>query len=108
MKTLDEFQKEVGEWGDTTFPKSTLNSVVAHFSDESSEFIESFDNWYTGKNDILQCDVEAADCALLLLHYCFKRKISLMGLMQWKMEQNKKRTWSNPDWRGVVRHEEEK
>lgn len=107
MKTLDEFQKEVGEWGEVTFPKSYINSVIDHFDDESKELIGNFKDEEGNRFSFVSytnADEEAADCVLLLLHYCHKRDISLMQLMEDKMKVNRERKWGKPDERGVVRH----
>lgn len=89
MKT---FQREVGEWGDKTFPGSTPNSVVAHLIKEIIELSESHD------------PEEGADCLLLLLHHAHKYGYDLLTEARKKFEINKKRRWGEPNKDGVVEH----
>lgn len=91
-KTLDEYQAEIGAWGDETFPKSTVSVVLAHFEEESKEFVEiapmipnhpSYDE-----------AEEAADVFLLLLHFAHKKGFSLFEVTERKMAINRNREWN--------------
>lgn len=91
-RVLDGLQAEIGAWGDKTFPKSTFRSVLAHLKKEIGELL-------TEENA-----VEAADCAMLLIHYSHKQGFSLRDEIRKKFEINKGRTWGTPDKDGVVEH----
>ena len=88
MKSLDELQREIGEWGDATFPMSTIDSVMSHLSEE---FVEFFDDWRNGRDEQ---EIEAADCLVLLMHYAHKNGFSLSDAVERKMSINRTRTWS--------------
>lgn len=89
---MDAIQLEIGQWGDKTFPQSSPRSVLAHFKKESKELIDD------------ETAVEAADCAMLLLHFAHKMGFSLNDQIRQKFEINKGRTWGAPDKDGVVEH----
>lgn len=78
-KTLDEFQREVGQWGQATFPQSKLLSIIRHFEEEARELVDAMEH---PTKSIQEVDEEAADCFLLLLHYCHRRGVSLMALAE--------------------------
>jgi NTP pyrophosphatase (non-canonical NTP hydrolase) len=101
-KTLDEFQREVGEWGEKTFPQSNLLSIIRHFDEEASELVGAMEH---PTKDFPDIDEEAADCFLLLLHYCHRRGVSLMELAEWKMLINRERKWTKDSGKGYVKHE---
>lgn len=89
---FDAMQKVIGEWGDRTFGKSTVKSVLKHFEKEVKELLVS------------KKPVEAADCVLLLIHFAHKKKFSLYDEIVKKFEINRKRKWGKPDKDGVVEH----
>lgn len=97
-KTLDEFQKEVGEWGEAMFPGSSLLSIEKHFHEEVKEFMSAA-TWG-------EAEMEAADIVLLLLHFCHRRDVSLMQLMEAKMKVNRTRKWGEPGEKGYSKHED--
>lgn len=88
----DTMQEEIAAWAEKNFPQSTSSSVLKHFEKEAKELIDSGD------------PVEAADCAMLLMHYARKKGFSLRDEIRKKFEINKKRTWGQPDKDGVVEH----
>lgn len=92
LNFLDALQKEIGDWGNKTFPQSSPRSVLAHFKKESNELITD------------ETAVEAADCAMLLLHFAHKMGFSLHAQIRQKFEINKGRKWGLPDADGVVEH----
>lgn len=107
-KTLDEFQKEVGEWGEATFPHSQIESIANHFYEEASEFVQAVYHPEDGGNGEWwsQADEEAADCVLLLMHYFHRRDKSLVEVMEAKMKVNRTRKWGEPGEKGYSKHED--
>lgn len=101
-KTLDQYQSEIGAWGDATFPKSTVGSVAVHFEEEAAEFMDSL---RLGDHDgALE---EAADCFLMLLHFAHKSGFSLFEAAECKMAINRARTWNTePEPAGHFKHKE--
>ena len=89
---MSNFQIQVGEWGDRTFPNGTPESIVAHLKREVKELAES------------HVPEEAADCFLLLLHHAHRCGYDLMIEAFKKFEINKKRKWGEPDKEGVIEH----
>lgn len=87
-------QKEIGNWGDKTFPESTPQSVYNHLCREIKELGDEHANVY----------MESADVALLLIHIAHKRKFSLYDALMTKFSINKRRKWGKPDAQGVVEH----
>lgn len=94
---LDALQREVGEWGDKTFPVSTVSSVLAHFQKEVKELVEAYSNGQADPSEI-------ADCQLLLIHLAHKTGASIRDEVRRKFEINKARKWGKPDAQGVVEH----
>ncbi len=92
MKSLDQLQKEVGDWQQKTFPSNTVNSVLTHLKKEVAELQES------------HSPDEAADCIILLIRYARLRGVSLENEVEKKMEINYKRKWGSPDREGVIEH----
>lgn len=92
-----QFQTEVGKWADRQFPQSTLQSIVAHLTDEVEEL-----------NQAPADKLEMADILLLLMHLAHKQDIDLLVAAKEKFEIVKKRRWGIPDHRGVVKHIKEK
>lgn len=89
---FDTMQRVIGEWGDRTFKKSSVRSVLKHFEKEVKELLGS------------RKPVEAADCVMLLIHFAHKKKFSLYDEIVKKFEINQKRKWGKPDKDGVVEH----
>lgn len=94
----DDFQKELGDWCDQTFPNSTPATILRHFKDEAKELLDATD---------AETDQEIADCIMLLLHLAHKRGISARDAIRDKFEICKRRKWGPPDEHGVVRHVQE-
>ncbi len=86
------FQAAVGSWADTTFNKSTLETIINHLKREIVELEQS------------KTPDEAADCFLLLLHFAHKSKFNLFGEARKKHDINMNRKWGEPDREGVVEH----
>lgn len=99
--SLDRFQESVGVWGQATFPRSSIHSIAQHFREEADEFHAAISSCVPTLD---HADEEAADCVLLLLHYCYRRNVSLMDLMQKKMETNRVRKWADVEGRGYAKH----
>jgi hypothetical protein len=91
---LDQFQAEVGAWGDVTFPTGTATSVLAHLTAEVTEELT-----------IPAEPLEIADCFLLLIQLAHKSGVSLAEVGKAKMVINRQRTWGTPDPRGFTRHD---
>lgn len=89
---MNNFQKEVGDWGTKTFQKATPESIVAHLKKEVSELAESHK------------PQEGADCLILLLHHAHIVGYDLLEEAKKKLQINKKRRWGYPDENGVVEH----
>lgn len=103
-KTLDELQDEIGVWGDATFPKSTPETVLAHFREEVGEFVDVAPTMpdYPGYGEA----AEAADVFLLLLQFAHKKGFSLHEATEHKMAINRARTWkTEPEPAGHFKHE---
>jgi NTP pyrophosphatase (non-canonical NTP hydrolase) len=91
-KTLDELQDEIGAWGDATFPKSTDQTVLAHFAEEANEFLAAASAM--PHNPQYDETEEAADVLRLLLHFAHKTGFSLSDAAERKMVKNRERTWN--------------
>ena len=92
-KTLDQFQREAGEWADGNFTTSTVASIISHFREEAGEFADE------------PSGEEAADCLLLLIHYAHKSGISLYQEAERKLAINRKRIWkTTPEPGGHIKH----
>lgn len=102
MKDIEQFQERVGEWGKSTFPHSTTQTILAHLRDEITELIEA------DRDSPLATDLhqeEAADCFILLLHYAHRRGFSLFDAGVVKAAINERRTWStSKNERGYFDH----
>jgi NTP pyrophosphatase (non-canonical NTP hydrolase) len=102
---VDRFQREVGQWADRAFPRSSIRTIAAHFEDEAEEFVVAAEavRFFPLDASVGDAD-EAADCLLLLLHYAHKRGFSLFDAAREKHAANRGRRWGNPEERGVVKH----
>jgi len=90
---ISDLQKATGEFAERTFPKSTPQSVINHFKEESGEFAEAGD------------PEEAADCLLLLCHHAHKIGYSLLDEAAKKLRKNMKRKWeTEPNAQGYFKH----
>lgn len=100
--TVDEYQEEIGKWGDETFPYSSIGSVLSHLREEYGEFCADF---YAG-ND--KQEEELADMFLLMLHFAYKSGFSLFEKAEEKMEINRARNWNKTsEETGHFKHVEE-
>lgn len=86
-------QREIGEWGDRTFPQATPASIVAHLQREAAELKER--PWSRE---------EMADVAMLLCHLAHRQGIDLQTEVEQKFALNRMRKWGKPDAEGVVEH----
>lgn len=93
------FQNKVGRWGDRKFPKSTLNSIVAHMKDELEEVKEAIEKG--NPSEILE---ELSDIVLLCIHAAYKLGMNLILYVIKKFAVVKLRKWGEPDSRGVCKH----
>ena len=90
--TLDALSETICRWGERTFPKASPASLAAHLHDEAGELLDS------------HLPEEAADVFILLVQYADVWGFNLAEAVQQKHEKNLRRTWGEPDARGVVRH----
>lgn len=96
---LQRFQAEVGQWGEKTFPGSTFESIVAHLVEEADELDRALRLAHP-----VDIEEEAADCFLLIVQLAHKLELDLMRAARAKLAINRRRTWGEPDARGVVHH----
>lgn len=94
--TFEHFQAEVGVWAKFTFPGSTDMAKLVHLRKEVQELYNA--TTLDGMKE------EAADCLLILLHFCDAHGFSLFEAAKAKHEINRKRKWGQPDKDGVVEH----
>lgn len=91
--SVTEFQREVSQWAQATFPHQTPHSKMCHLEKEIKELREDL-------NDT----EEMADCFILLLNLCEMAGGDLFEAAKRKMEKNRKRKWGTPDADGVCHH----
>lgn len=102
-KTLDEYQREVGAWGDATFPKSTADTVFSHLREEFEELAAVAAT--IPENAQYDEAEEVADCFILLVQFAHKKGFSLFAVAERKMEVNRARTWkTDPEPGGHFKH----
>lgn len=91
---MDDLQKRVAEWGETTFPESTEERTLAHLKDEVENELHA------------GCDVEEyADVCLLLMHALHRfRGVSLREICERKFAINQEREWGPINDRGFREH----
>ena len=89
-------QEKQYKWSRETFGESSLESNIDHLRDELNEVVEN-------PNDI----EEWADVMLLYMNassFVGHTMDDIFEAVQKKYEKNNKRTWGEPDERGVVKH----
>lgn len=104
-------QEIVGEWGEITFPNSTLLSIMAHLREEVAELdheVRAGLPKHGPARYFVQVAIgeELADCYLLLLHLAHRVGIDLDMAAAGKFDANRQRTWHD-DGRGYAKHVEE-
>lgn len=102
MKDLDDFQREVGEWGEATFPESNAVSIARHLNEEVRELQIALDSAVVTAFSGLRIDEssireEVADCMLLLTHLAHQIGFSLFDAAREKHAVNTLRTWEADD-----------
>lgn len=106
---LDRVQRQVGEWGNRTFPQATNESIVRHLADEAGELLTVVADQrepllLTEEQDLAE---EAADCLLLLLHLAHRNEFSLFDVAAAKFAVNVGRHWQTErNDRGYFAHVE--
>jgi len=108
MTDLDDFQRRVAEWGNRTFPDSTVDGKRCHLL---KEIFELDDELHKRADDDTRLGIdparvgeEAADCLMLLLHICAEQGVSLAAAAEAKFAIVQTRRWGEPDEHGVVEH----
>lgn len=101
-KNLDELQRNVGEWGNATFPNANNDTITSHFLEEADELTNAAHIDLDGIGNI---EEEAADCLLLLLHLAHRNRFSLFDAAVVKMAINEKRTWNVIAKGGHTKHD---
>ena len=91
--SLDLLAQEIRDWQEVTFPRAHARSVAAHLLKEAKELLEH-------PHDL----DEIADIFLLVVGAASANGVDLAGLVRSKLEENKLRTWGEPDADGVVEH----
>lgn len=112
-----DLQRQIGEWGDQTFPYDKRNwheedeacvRLLMHLEEEYDELTEAFSNVGFPLLDTEVEDVayEAADMVILLFRLAHICGFDLLQAVERKMEVNRTRVWGAPDERGLIRHVE--
>lgn len=77
---VEDWQQNVGEWAEKTFPQSTQDSIIKHLQHEANVELTPDCN-----------PEELADVFLLLLHLAHKRGVSLVQEARIKFLRNQER-----------------
>lgn len=93
MSETLQFQREVSEWAQATFPGQTPASKLKHLCEEFEEL----------KRDPTDGE-EMADCFILLLNLAEMNGHDLMHEARQKLAKNRARKWGEPDEFGVCHH----
>lgn len=93
MSETLQFQREVSEWAQATFPHQTAESKLAHMLKEVDEL----------KQEPADGE-EMANIFILLLNLAEMNGHDLMQQARAKMAKNRLRTWGAPDEQGVCHH----
>lgn len=105
--TAEQFESIIA-WQIKTFPKSSALSVMAHLSEEMMELTDELckkavDSHFS--EELMK--EEFADCFILMYGLADRAGLKydeIVDAINKKMEVNMKRTWGEPDERGVVNH----
>ena len=95
--------KQVTEWQDKVFPKSTANSKLLHLEEEIKEVRQAMHEQYNVAH-------EFADCFILLMGAAHKAGMSyeqVRDAIHSKMKVNMARKWNKPNEHGVYKHVKE-
>lgn len=90
---MEELFKEIVEWAEATFPRSTPESIVNHLKEEILELEAK-------NNDPL----EIADCVIMLFHLAHKHNIDVYSACKTKFNINLQRKWNKPNELGFCTH----
>lgn len=93
VESLDLLSIECTEWANATFPKATQFSRAEHLRREAVELLDDPNN-----------SSEMADVFMLLGHLANHAGVDLAAAVRTKLEENRQRTWGEPDHDGVVEH----
>jgi len=94
---FDELINDIGEWGNSTFPKATQKSIIAHLKSKVNKELTP------------NCNPdELANIFILLAHLVQKRGLSLYDevISQWIINKKRKRGKQNDE--GFWEHLEDK
>lgn len=107
-ENVKKLQREIGEWGDKTFPASDkvekMSGIVHHLDDEVHELMSESLMMSVGMERQDQIRMEVADVFILAFQLAYTLGFDAELAVQEKMDINKKRKWGDPDSRGVVKH----
>lgn len=93
VDSLDGLAQEVRAWQRVTFPRATPHSVATHLLKEARELHRE-----PGDAE------EIADLFMLVVGAAGASGVDLAAAVRRKLEENKGRTWGEPDADGVVEH----
>lgn len=91
--TFSDFQRDVYEWAQRTFPGSTLAAKLAHLRRELDEIQQQPTDAH-----------EWADAFLILLHGAASYGHDLLAAAREKFALVQQRKWGAPDAQGVIEH----
>jgi NTP pyrophosphatase (non-canonical NTP hydrolase) len=100
LEKVENFQLEISDWQDETFPKANALSKMSHLAKEIIELNKTL----VEPSSQMEIEEELADCQHLLFGIASKCGINLYEATRQKFEINKKRIWGKPDSNGVVEH----
>ncbi len=102
---FNAFQDEIADFGDKTFTKATIDSILNHLQRECKELIDDIEAFeYIDEMRKENLESEMADIFTLCCHYHRKINAYIYDTIRKKLEINKKRKWKEPDEHGVVEH----
>ncbi len=104
---MNAFQNEIADFGDKTFTKATIKSILEHTRRECKELIDDIENTEIHQIRNENLESEMADIFTLSCHYFRKVQAYYYDIIKNKLEINKTRKWKEPDEHGVVEHVKE-